>query len=182
MAAIVRKVALDPVVIGPFLWALTRAPASIREPLLARLSIILSAQNVARLIRALKWVLTLGVASKVNRRLNQWALNNWNRKSQTARWKWNSEIAVVTGGSSGIGLETTRLLMRKGIKVAVLDVNPLPKELEGCKCARHKAGRTAKLTVPKTQTSSTSTATSRRPNRSKRLPPRCARSTASRAS
>jgi all-trans-retinol dehydrogenase (NAD+) len=135
MASALKKVTSltsNPIVVGPLLWALTRGPPSVREPLLAQLSKILSAENITRFISLLKGVFAVGLISRVNARLNQYALNNWSWKSQKDKWTWNWEIAVVTGGSSGIGLETTRGLMRKGIKVAVLDVNPLPKQLEGC--------------------------------------------------
>jgi NAD(P)-dependent dehydrogenase (short-subunit alcohol dehydrogenase family) len=46
---------------------------------------------------------------------------------------WDSEIAVVTGGSSGIGAEIVKCLVRKGVQVAVLDIQPLPKDMDGCK-------------------------------------------------
>ena len=94
---------------------------------------VLSPANVARFITALKWTFYIGVVSKVNQALNDWATNNWQWKSEKDKWDFKREVAVVTGGCSGIGLEIVRGLMRKGVKVAVFDVQPLPKELENCK-------------------------------------------------
>jgi all-trans-retinol dehydrogenase (NAD+) len=93
---------------------------------------VLSPENLTRFIKFLKWTWALGMVGKVNNTLNSWALNNWKWKSDKDKWVWGKEIAVVTGGCSGIGLETVRGLMRKNIKVAVLDVQSLPKALENC--------------------------------------------------
>merc|ERR1712115_178854 len=65
-----------------------------------------------------------------NARLNQWALNNWKWSADTQKWKWPREVAVVTGGCSGIGLHMVKQLQQKGVKVAVFDIQALPKELE----------------------------------------------------
>jgi len=37
---------------------------------------------------------------------------------------------VVTGGCSGIGEEIARALAKRGVKVVILDVSPLPERLE----------------------------------------------------
>lgn len=125
---------LNPLITGPFLYVLTRGPASIQEPLVRQLSTLLSEENIGRLVTGLKWAIALGLVRRLNRWLNSVALNNWQIKSSKAKWVWDWEIAVVTGGSSGIGAETTKALMRKGVKVAVLDIQPLPKDMEGCEC------------------------------------------------
>jgi NAD(P)-dependent dehydrogenase (short-subunit alcohol dehydrogenase family) len=56
------------------------------------------------------------------------------------KWDWKREVAVVTGGCSGIGLEIVKQLMRKGVKVAVFDIQPVPKAIEGCKLTKEDRG------------------------------------------
>lgn len=124
---------LNPIITGPILFILTRGPDSIREPLLRQLGVLLSDVNIARLLTGLKWAVALGIVRKLNLWLNSIALNNWQIRSSSDRWIWNQEVAVVTGGSNGIGAEIVKALKRKRVKVAVLDIQPLPKALDGCK-------------------------------------------------
>jgi hypothetical protein len=133
-----KDVILNPLVTGPLLLVLTSGPTVIRRPLLNQLAILLNEQNVKRVVVGLKWALALGIARKINSWLNAVALTNWQVRPPKEKWTWDSEIAVVTGGSNGIGAEIAKCLMRKGIKVAVLDIQPLPKDMEGCKlCNEH---------------------------------------------
>lgn len=122
----------NPLLSAPLFWALTKGPATLREPLLNLLGKVLSPVNVARFINALKWTFYIGIASKINQALNDWATNNWQWKSEMDKWDFKREVAVVTGGCSGIGLEIVKGLMRKGVRVAVFDVQSLPKEIENC--------------------------------------------------
>jgi hypothetical protein len=86
-----------------------------------------------QIIRALKWCLGLGVAGVLSKQLNHVALNAGRFKSEKVRWDWNQEVAVITGGCSGIGELTVKRLVNKGIRVAVLDIQQLPPSLQGCK-------------------------------------------------
>jgi all-trans-retinol dehydrogenase (NAD+) len=47
-----------------------------------------------------------------------------------AGWDWPNEIAVITGGSSGIGKCIVDRLLSSGLRVAVLDVQEPPKDLQ----------------------------------------------------
>lgn len=42
-------------------------------------------------------------------------------------WKWNKEIVLITGGSSGMGAEMVQQFALKNIKVVSFDINP-PKD------------------------------------------------------
>jgi all-trans-retinol dehydrogenase (NAD+) len=73
----------------------------------------------------LKWSLTLWAAFDINSLLNRWADNRWLFRNDISGWDWKKEIAVVTGGSSGIGACVVKKLVSYGISCAVLDVVPL---------------------------------------------------------
>ncbi|KAH7152035.1 hypothetical protein B0J13DRAFT_658357 [Dactylonectria estremocensis] len=62
--------------------------------------------------------------------LNSWATNGW-RITAHKGWRWSEEIAVVTGGCGGIGKELVTGLVKKGVRVAILDVIPAPEEFNG---------------------------------------------------
>ncbi|KAJ9145239.1 Dehydrogenase reductase sdr family member 8 [Coniochaeta hoffmannii] len=61
--------------------------------------------------------------------LARWLSNLHSRRvvnnKVTDTYDWPNEIAVVTGGSGGIGGHMARLLAEHGLKVAVLDIQPL---------------------------------------------------------
>ncbi|DAA76397.1 TPA_exp: putative Short-chain dehydrogenase/reductase 2 [Trichophyton benhamiae CBS 112371] len=67
---------------------------------------------------ALKALASIGLLRIVNGFLNRRALNNWT----SDEFVWRREIALVTGGSDGIGQRIALLLARRGLKVVVLDV------------------------------------------------------------
>ncbi|KAK4442206.1 hypothetical protein QBC34DRAFT_488968 [Podospora aff. communis PSN243] len=64
-----------------------------------------------------------------NRSLNTMASNAW-RVGPSKDWHWPTEIAVVTGGSSGIGKAIAERLTALGIRVAIFDVQDLPMDLQ----------------------------------------------------
>jgi all-trans-retinol dehydrogenase (NAD+) len=119
---------LSPLGAGSILALLTHAPDSVRD-VLAKYLPSVDVELLFRLKGPLKVVLALGLLRRVNAALNVWGENNWRISGQSG-WYWPSEIAVVTGGSSGIGLAVVEGLLKKGVKVAILDIQPPPKALE----------------------------------------------------
>lgn len=121
-----RGLIFGPISAGILLYLLTAAsfPATgspYRLPL--------SAKKRALLVHFLKWLLALSVLRLVNDWLNRWAENNWTWRKEKATWQWENEVAVITGGSNGIGKAVVKGLVSYGIRVAILDVEPLSEEL-----------------------------------------------------
>lgn len=85
----------------------------------------LSAQH-GTAFKVLKAALALGVLQRIGNWLDDAVSNNWSNDS----YDWNKEVVVVTGGSDGIGKAIVHLLAERGIKVAVLDVQPLTYEAQ----------------------------------------------------
>ncbi|KAF2739804.1 NAD(P)-binding protein [Polyplosphaeria fusca] len=83
--------------------------------------------------RALKFTLALWLVRDINAGLTRWAENRWMWTANGGVWNWSKEIAVVTGGSQGIGAAVVKSLVSHGITVAVLDVQPLSEELQNDK-------------------------------------------------
>ncbi|KAF2033515.1 dehydrogenase/reductase SDR family member 8 precursor [Setomelanomma holmii] len=127
----VGHVALNPLISGALLYILTKGPPALREQLVNRIAALRHPKRYAQIIKTLKWFLALGVTGVINKQLNNAALNAGRWTSEKKRWNWNNEVAVVTGGCSGIGELTVRRLVGRGIKVAVLDIQQLPTSLQG---------------------------------------------------
>lgn len=62
----------------------------------------------------------IGIARVINGFLSRGAQNNW----QSSKYEWEKEIAVITGGSDGIGKNIAFLLAERGVKTASLDKQP----------------------------------------------------------
>lgn len=129
MASLTRPGPISPVITGALLFALTRAPASIKQPLLRHLNKYLSPKAIAWLITLLKWDFALGLTRSANSLLNAWSLNRFRIRSQRHKYDWPREVAVVTGGSSGFGALISKDLANHEVKVVVLDVNALPDDM-----------------------------------------------------
>lgn len=116
---------VGPIATGLFWWLLSRTtnPAQL-ENLIARIPLTRSS-----LVTLAKVLFGLGLTRYLSSEFSLYALNNY-RSADTKRWDWPNEIAVVTGGCSGIGEEIVRALAKKGVKVAVLDMAPLPDRLK----------------------------------------------------
>jgi all-trans-retinol dehydrogenase (NAD+) len=95
---------------------------------LVRNNLPLSGAQTEAALWYLTWSFTLWAAVEVNAVLNRWAENKWLWKNDTSAWEWKNEIAVVTGGSQGIGACVVKGLVSHGIRCAVLDVAPLSED------------------------------------------------------
>ncbi|WEW57896.1 hypothetical protein PRK78_003363 [Emydomyces testavorans] len=72
-------------------------------------------------IRTLEVLVSVGLLRWLNGWYSRRTLNN----GVSDKYNWNAEIAIVTGGSDGIGQRTVLLLAARGLKIAVLDIKPL---------------------------------------------------------
>jgi NADP-dependent 3-hydroxy acid dehydrogenase YdfG len=143
----VQSTALNPNVVGTIHFLLTKAPARIREPLVNILTTRIGATATARLIKVLGWLTAIAIVKRINEKLNSWALNNWQWKTKKDDWTWSWEIAVVTGGCSGIGKEIVKGLIEKDVNVAIFDIQPLPVEFEKSTFLRDLFNKTISLTA-----------------------------------
>jgi hypothetical protein len=116
------KLALTPAVTGALLYALTRAPDGIREPILASLRQYISSKNISRAVTALKWLFGLGLAGEVNEWISELAQNNYRWRSEKHKYDWPNEIAVITGATGGFGSLMSKDLAKRGVNVMALDI------------------------------------------------------------
>lgn len=128
--SLILKASVSPVITGGALWLLLKGPENLRQPTYDYLNQILRPQNIGRLITSLKWLFALGLVRNLALALNTWAGNSFNLRSSKNEWKWDKEIAVITGGSGGFGQLFARDLSKNGIHVVILDVTPLPPHLQ----------------------------------------------------
>lgn len=133
MGDLIRKLPYTPIILGAAVYLLNDGPASLRIPILDRIRSLLSPQQVTSLVGYLRSAfLTTAVYDAVwyvNSFLNNLALNNF-RRADTSKWNWSQEIAVITGGASGLGKGFAQELASKGVRVAILDVSPPPPEFK----------------------------------------------------
>ncbi|KAK4154103.1 hypothetical protein C8A00DRAFT_14733 [Chaetomidium leptoderma] len=93
----------------------------------ASLGINISNLNLTQLARAALYLGGTGLLLSANNLLNKWAANNWTA-SRAGEWsRWDREIVVVTGGSSGIGAQTVQGLLARNpqTKIVIIDFAPL---------------------------------------------------------
>ncbi|RMZ73830.1 dehydrogenase reductase sdr family member 8 precursor [Pyrenophora seminiperda CCB06] len=118
---------IRPIMLRCALLALTSVIIRVAKPEFLRLGskLDLSSNQLTTIYWYLKWALPLWAIVDLNSGLNRWAERRWIWKTDKSAWDWKHEIAVVTGGSAGIGAYVVKRLASHGIRVAVLDVNPL---------------------------------------------------------
>jgi len=129
MPSLLGLTALNPVFTGALLYGFTQAPAEVKNHALAALAQLPFAVDVSTVVKTLKVLFGVGIVSTLNSILNRFAHNHWTLFTGAAPWEWNKELCVMTGGSGGLGVIVTRHLIKKGIRVAILDVQPPPKDL-----------------------------------------------------
>ena len=116
----------NPLLAGPVLYILTRGPEdAIRNKVVEQIQALPVNIDIEVVAQALKYLIAFNLVARANNYLNVVAQNNWTLFPNTSDWKWDQEVAVVTGGSAGIGEETVLQLLKKNVKVAVLDISPL---------------------------------------------------------
>ena len=76
-------------------------------------------------ISSLKWLFAIGALRRLNNLLSQWVLNNFT----TDAWAFDQEVAVITGGSSGIGEALVHELAKTSASVCSLDISEPRKPL-----------------------------------------------------
>ncbi|KAI1182476.1 hypothetical protein F5B17DRAFT_420287 [Nemania serpens] len=133
LRSLFNGIILSPLFSGPLLFAVTYAPDAVRRVVLnlARRvpGLRVPPPNFKVSVAVLRAVFALGVLRQLNRALNTIAANSW-RPSISKGWDWPNEIAVVTGGSSGIGKLVVERLAALPIHVAVLDIQNMPSSME----------------------------------------------------
>ncbi|KAK6087639.1 short-chain dehydrogenase reductase 2 [Seiridium cupressi] len=131
VAATLRQIIFSPLLSGSLLLAVTYAPNSVRDVIyniarrLPGLHLSTRSLDLSTTTTALRTLLALSILRQLNHALGTMAANSW-RLTPSRGWDWPSEIAVVTGGSSGIGKSIVEKLSVLGVRVAVLDVQDLP--------------------------------------------------------
>ncbi|KAI1823762.1 NAD(P)-binding protein [Xylaria intraflava] len=133
--ALVRHTVFSPLLSGPLLLTATYAPDTLRSAL-GRLALLFprwytpsSTFDLATATTALRVIFGLSIVTRLNRALNTIASNSW-RLTASKGWDWHNEIAVITGGASGIGKLVAEKLAALGVQVAVLDIQAIPKSME----------------------------------------------------
>lgn len=102
----------------------------------------------ATVLRLIKWGLAAWTAVEANDVLNRLAENRWSWKSDKSNWSWPNEVAVVTGGSAGIGACVVKKLVSHGVMVAVLDIGPLSSQFTDGEQYVSLLGQPSMLTIP----------------------------------
>jgi all-trans-retinol dehydrogenase (NAD+) len=115
---------------APLLLFLTKASPSLQAKILPR------SLNRASITKILSISVALGIVGQISKILSAWATANWvwgkGRGAAFGEQGWEKEVAVITGGSNGIGALISKGLAEKGIRVAILDLVEPDEESKSC--------------------------------------------------
>ncbi|KAI0118238.1 hypothetical protein GGR51DRAFT_207881 [Nemania sp. FL0031] len=137
-AKLLHGVGSSPFLSGPILLALTYAPDTVRRIILDLASRVPGPYEIppdfdlSTATTVLRVIFALGIVGRLNRTLNTLATNSWRLRASKG-WDWPNEVAVVTGGSSGIGRLIVEKLAALGVRIAVLDLQNLPEGMKNDK-------------------------------------------------
>ena len=136
-----KDLVLSPLLTGPLLLAITFAPDTVRDGVRAvtagaagkgqkeSFDQASSSIDFTTITFILQILLALGIIRQLNETLSIMARNSW-RLQPAKGWEWSKEIAIVTGGSSGIGKDITLKFAALGIRTAVLDIQELHDDMK----------------------------------------------------
>lgn len=116
LTAPLRYTLFDPRATAALLVAILYYPEKLRRILPPYLHFL---TNSPKLIKTLTAFLSLGIVRGANRKLSQYAANNW---KADAKFVKSQEIVLITGGASGIGELMAREFAGKGVKVIAMDL------------------------------------------------------------
>jgi NAD(P)-dependent dehydrogenase (short-subunit alcohol dehydrogenase family) len=134
VARIIRKTLLNEYLALPVAAAATwlAHPSSTTHlrrllDLAARLNINVTSLPLPKLARVALYLGGTGLVLSINALLNKWAANNWTPTLPGEWSRWEDEIVLITGGSSGIGAHVAQALLRRNARttIVIIDLAPL---------------------------------------------------------
>lgn len=135
--SLLRRAAFEPLFTGPLLFVLLRGPSDARDRVLEPFrNNLLQKVSLGTVIKTVKWLFGLGLASRINQFLTNFTLNHGYVRRQGKAWNFDKggkdECILVTGGCNGFGLCMIRMFHARAplAKLIVLDIVDPPPEFD----------------------------------------------------
>lgn len=113
-----KSIIFNPILQGALLYGLLYRPSDLESVLPERLKYLARSAQALKVVQVL---LGVGIFRKINHFLTRKVQNNW---VTDTTYDWPREIALITGGASGIGLSVAVKLAQKGTKCIIWDIQP----------------------------------------------------------